>query len=198
MQKPLFTDVMVDLETLARSPDSVIISIGIVPFNLHTGEYTKEDSLHLRPDPVEQVRSGRVIDYSTVKWWTQQDQAAREYFNKDSSTILPVGLKIIKNYFNKFIIPKLNNEKNVRVWGNGPTFDISILEHAFRQHNISIPWGYGDVRCVRTITDFNPKVKEKYKSNFSGTMHDPVDDCISQIGYISEIVREIYEKSARG
>lgn len=198
MQKPLYTDVMVDLETLARSPDSVIISIGIVPFNLHTGEFTKDDSFHLRPDPVEQTRSGRVVDYSTVKWWTQQDQSARDYFNKDSDTTLLVALTRIRRHFNQYLIPTLNNGNNVRVWGNGPTFDISILEHAFRQHNVAVPWNYGDVRCVRTITDFNPKVKEKYKSNFNGTMHNPIDDCISQIGYISEIVREIYEKSARG
>lgn len=198
MQKTLYTDVMIDLETLARSPDSVIISIGIVPFNLYTGEFSVKDGLHLKPDQSEQTRKGRAIDYSTVKWWMLRDDEARKYFLSEPNTTTKRALEKIRDHFRKYIIPTLNSGNNVRVWGNGPTFDISILEHAFRQYEVSIPWEYGDVRCVRTIADFVPSIKDEFKNNFKGTAHNPIDDCINQIGYVSKIVQTIYEKSSRG
>ncbi len=43
--------------------------------------------------------------------------------------------------------------KDVKVWGNGANFDIGILEHAYDQYQIEIPWEFWNVRDCRTIKD---------------------------------------------
>ena len=39
----------------------------------------------------------------------------------------------------------------VYLWGNGANFDVSILQSAYENVNLPTPWGFRDVRCLRTI-----------------------------------------------
>jgi hypothetical protein len=42
---------------------------------------------------------------------------------------------------------------------------------------------------VRTLVAFAPQIKEHYP--FTGTVHNPIDDCKNQIGYCSAIWQKI-------
>jgi len=71
------------------------------------------------------------------------------------------------------------------VWGNGATFDISILEAAYRQRGIPIPWAFWNIRDVRTIAALAwPHVKKDH-TEFVGVPHRALDDAKHQARYVS-------------
>ena len=75
------TDVMIDLETLATSPNATILSIAGVRFNYNkeyrniTSPYDM-DYFYCRVDPESQPT--RDIDDETVAWWAQQEEDVKK------------------------------------------------------------------------------------------------------------------------
>ena len=84
--------------------------------------------------------------------------------------------------------PKIT--ENVVVWGNGIGMDISILENAYNYFNMLLPWKYWSVNDVRTIAALKPEIKKNYKWD-SGVKHSAVADCIYQIGYVTETIKQL-------
>ena len=80
-------------------------------------------------------------------------------------------------------------DKKIKVWGNGSTMDITILQSAYEYFNMSIPWQYWAVNDVRTIVDLNPEIKKN--CTFEGVKHNPIDDCKHQIKYLTETIKNI-------
>ena len=165
-------DVMIDLETLGLSVDSVIIQIAAVRFDRHTGDIG--DYLHMSLSWSSQ--QSRKVDMSTIEWWMNQDKNA----SKDllSGTIkLSTALKELSSFI----------EEDDRVWGNGSSFDISMLNHAFGEEET--PWKYWNVRDVRTVMDL-AKVDVR-DIPFKGQPHNAKDDCLHQINYLSKAIKGI-------
>jgi len=80
-------DIMIDLETLGTTADSVILSIGAVRFNLDTS--CVFDGLG---DTFYQVitiddQSKRHISGYTLAWWMGQSKASQAVFTDDSCTL---------------------------------------------------------------------------------------------------------------
>jgi hypothetical protein len=57
---------MVDMETMAVSPNAVILTLGAVHFNPYGNGYG--DKLYLRFDLDDQDKLGREIDPKTIDW----------------------------------------------------------------------------------------------------------------------------------
>jgi len=81
-----------------------------------------------------------------------------------------------------------------RVWGNGATFDITIIENAmdkfkaFYSHLLP-PWKFWQIRDVRTLQDIATAAGcEDFKKTlpFSGIKHDALADAVFQAQYVSE------------
>ena len=72
---------------------------------------------------------------------------------------------------------------DVKVWGNGSVFDISILDKWFDMLGMNAPWKFWNVRDVRTVVDImniNPK-----EFSFDGIKHNAIDDAIHQVKYMT-------------
>ena len=67
---------MVDLETLATSPNAQILTIGAVTFN--PNGYEVYDEFYLRVDVDSCSTLDTYVDDSTIKWWADQDKAAQD------------------------------------------------------------------------------------------------------------------------
>jgi hypothetical protein len=67
---------MIDLETMAVSPNAVILSLGAVHFNPWRNGYG--DKLYMRINIDDQDVLGREVDPSTLDWWSKQDPAIME------------------------------------------------------------------------------------------------------------------------
>lgn len=191
-----YGNIMVDLETLSTSQNAVVLEISAVEFNRKTGEMGEVFDVKLELD--EQFKSHREIDERTLLWWLDQSREAKnEVFNGDVKASVFYALEDFSAFVKRCDNQLYGNENDhrvVKLWGNGSTFDISILQSLYEQFwtKNNIPWKYWAVNDVRTIVDLNPEVKKN--CNFEGTPHYAVDDCKHEIKYLVETLNTIQIK----
>lgn len=173
--------IMFDLETLDSKNTSCILSIGAVEFNLNTGEIG--DTLYITVDLQSCINEGLTIGADTIMWWFKQSNEARERIYNS------VGVELEDALEQVFKFVKDCGGDKVHVWGNGATFDISILENAFYKFFTELPWKFYNVRDLRTIVDINPKIKKECV--FDGVKHDAIADCKYQIKYLCDTYKTI-------
>lgn len=166
--------VMLDLETLGNGSNAVIISIGAVEFIPATSQIGRKFEVLI--DPQSCVDAGLKIDASTVMWWMEQDQAARDQF-KRSKFLLQEALKSFSGFLT-------NVGTSVNVWGNGATFDNVILSNAYLAAKIERPWKYYNDMCFRTMRKMYPKVHQDQ----IGVAHRAVDDAEYQARLLMKIL----------
>jgi exodeoxyribonuclease VIII len=132
--------VMLDLETMATSPDAAITAIGACSFDLEAGTPG-----HLFYVPVRlssSVSLGGTMDPKTVIWWTQQDDAAKAHLTDDHAVSLPEALVAFKRF-----VETLGPRESIAMWGNGAGFDNVILRTAYERVDIDAPWNWQGDRC---------------------------------------------------
>ena len=165
----------IDLETLGTSYDSYILSIGVAQFDIATGEIIR--TFYERTLCSNQFN----IDYKTVMWWLQQSDKARTALTTGEHEELHIidALEDLKRFLtsNAVLLPI-----EPIVWGNGATFDVSILEYAYNVMGVSIPWKFWNIRDMRTLVDVATTVWDFDKNHIKreGTHHNALDDAIYQ------------------
>ena len=166
---------MIDLETLGTNDNSPVISIGAVFFNHVTGELGEKFYIVL--DVEQQISSRkRLVDGSTIKWWMGQENAAQKVF-KENFKDTTAGLLEFKH----FVIKHAGD--SAKPWGNGSTFDITIIESLMKDYGIDIPWKFRNVRDLRTFHEFIYNGKDMERK---GTYHNALDDAIYQAEVVIE------------
>lgn len=145
---------MVDLETLATTPNATILTIGAVTFNPNNSDIY--DSFYKKIELESYEGLDSFIDDGTIEWWSKQDKAVQE------EAFDPEGRENILDVMNDFYRFCMGSSK---FWSHGSTFDIIILEHYFRQLNKPYPWKFWEVRDTRTLFDlgFDPEMPQANK-----------------------------------
>jgi exodeoxyribonuclease VIII len=170
-------DIMLDLETMGAGPHAAIIAIGAVEFDLNrVGERFYETV-----DLESSVNCGGVIDASTVMWWMKQSQEARAAFAGKNIPLPDALIRFASWLENR--APK----KDLKIWGNGASFDNVILSSAYSKVGIDQPWVYYGDRCYRTMKGLHPEIK----LNRIGTYHNAVNDAESQALHLIDILRVV-------
>jgi exodeoxyribonuclease VIII len=151
---------MVDLETLATTPDATVLTIGAVKFNPdHNFVDRSDNNIFYRRITLESCSElGLVEDPSTIEWWSkQQPEIIEEAFNPEGR----ISIKQAMEEFTKFCWGC------DRYWSHGSIFDIIILEHIYRKMGSRAPWNFWDVRDTRTIFDlgYDPEMPQNAKHN---------------------------------
>lgn len=135
-----YPHLMIDLETHALTADSVILSIGAVKFNERTicdQAFYRNISIESQPD--------RYSDPETVAWWKTQPEEARATLAQDQCSIADAVLAL-SNFYTR------EEWENTKVWSNGASFDIPILNHAFAKLGMMpVPWRFWNESCYRTM-----------------------------------------------
>lgn len=161
---------MIDIETMATSTDSVILSIAAVKFDpfadYQATGVTVSDLPVLDIYLDTESQTGRAIDNSVCEWWSQQDPAVIESVFRETGR---VQFAPALEQLHKFVWGC-----GGRIWCQGPQFDISILEHAYRSIGRAYPWPYYQVRDSRTLLDL-------VEVSRPAPTHNAVDDCWRQI-----------------
>jgi hypothetical protein len=169
-------DIMLDIETLATSPDSVILTFGAVKFNPFDENQNLDNGLYFRINVDEQIALGRHVDDGTVAWWGTQNAEVREEALGEHDRI---GLEDFTKQLNKFIVGA------DRIWAQGPVFDIVILENLYRQLRKPTPWPYYVIRDSRTL------LKALGDTRQPGVLlHNALADCVSQAEAIQSAVKK--------
>ena len=142
----MLSDIMIDLETLATSPNSAILTIGAIKFDPF-GDDLKDptcEKFYVRVDLDSCDELGLEVNDDTLAWWSQQSKEAQdEAFSSD-------GRIHIRDAFNQLYKFCWGAK---RVWSHGASFDTVICENIFRKLNKAVPWKFWEVRCTRTLFD---------------------------------------------
>lgn len=169
----------IGLETLANRFDSAILSIGVVQFDPASGKLGAEFYAEIEIDSA--IRSG-FVNGSTLAWWMRQGDKARRIFDDDEASRarkkpLATALDEMASWFR-------SKPAEPKVWGNGSSFDITILEHAYAKggHGLKAPWHFTNIRDMRTIVEL-AALQEWPKRE--GVHHNALDDARYQARVIS-------------
>ena len=115
---------MIDLETLGVGSNSVVVSAGLVAFNISTGEILAELDIGLNLN--QQIKTGGVIDGDTLEFHFAQAPDSIQKMAQRKVLDVKEGLDLISNFI------KANNITTL--WGNGATFDNVILRNLYARH----------------------------------------------------------------
>lgn len=175
---------MIDIETMGKRPNAPVLSIGAVKFDPDTG--TLGEQFYAAISPVDALRHG-TPDGDTLKWWMEQaDEARRAAVG--GTRLLRDALQDLSSFY--------SNWNSVTVWGNGPSFDMTILEYAYHRAAGSLaPWRFWNVACCRTIALAAGRRPPRIDGS-KGTYHNALDDAIHQAGWVSEMWQSIKGKAA--
>jgi hypothetical protein len=162
---------MIDLETIDVAPGATILTIAAQSFDpFGTGYYPQHYYARIDLDSQE----NRTVDESTLNWWATQPAAARdEAFSEHNRVPLDQALDELG---------KLIWTSNF-LWCQGPTFDCTILEHAYKSYNKPIPWQYFKVRDSRTLCSIWPDRPKPPTTNHA------LADCRRQIDLVQATLK---------
>lgn len=171
----MMNDFMVDLETMATTPDAAIVAIGAVAIDL--------DKLVLGPwfyagiTLESNEKCGRRMSASTIRWWLKQGDEARLAIAEASAYTLSFALHEFTKY-----LDSCSSFRDRRIWGNGVDFDNVILANAYHQNP---PWSFRNNRCFRTVKAMFPMVTMEYV----GVAHNALADATNQANHLIKIQR---------
>ena len=137
--------VMLDIETLATTPDAVVMSVGVVKFDPHTG--TPYNKTLWRPDIDEQTERDRHVSESTLEWWAKQpDHIQEDAFSDEGRIPVTEFMKELNRYC-------VGADK---IWCQGPQFDMLILENLYIQYGHHFGWQFWQIMDCRTLFQLMP------------------------------------------
>lgn len=157
---------MVDLEGLGTGPETTILTIAAQEFDpLVRGQLGRDYYARVTLESQED----RKIEQGTIDWWAMQPAAVKEEaFAEEGRVSLQQALGGLHQI--------MWHAK--RVWAQGPTYDMNILEHAYKSLNMPLPWKYYSVRDSRTLFSLVPNLT-KYPAS-----HHALEDCHRQINLL--------------
>ncbi|HED2305138.1 TPA: 3'-5' exoribonuclease [Klebsiella pneumoniae] len=183
-----YVHVMVDLETMGKKHNAPIVAIGAVVFDLATGSIG--ESFYKVVCLESSVNWGAVIDPSTVIWWLKQSSEARSAIVNDDAIPLQDALLQFREFVSDNVA---GGSKKAQVWGNGASFDNSILRSSYDCIAEDYPWEYWNDRDVRTMVELGQAISFDPKTTipFEGSRHNALADAIHQASYVSAIWQRI-------
>lgn len=166
-------NVMMDIETLGVTPGSVVTQVALMRFNPFVlGEMDKQNAFCMNIEVGVQIGLGLDINPSTVDFWRKQE--ARIFLGTLTNARSPSDVISAIRFF--FL------EKDSKyLWSRGPHFDVPILDFLAAKVDIKLPWGFWNVRDVRTSCSMAGIVAKKAQD-----AHNALADCEAQIISVQE------------
>ena len=173
-----FFDCMVDVEAAGLPPTGALMSIGACFFDLHTQTIgpTFNRTIHL----ASSVKHGGTMDASTVLWWLRQDPKAQKAVAYGGEP-----LDLVLGDFSKWIAEHCRHE-DVRPWGNGASFDLTIVGGAYKRADIKAPWYWTNERDFRTVRNLYSAVEYNPAEKGDGA-HNALQDAKFQVEHLWKI-----------
>jgi DNA polymerase III epsilon subunit-like protein len=165
------THYVLDLETMGKGPRAAIVAIGCVRID----QGTINGSLYRRVSLETSLQAGLQVDASTIEWWLQQRETAREEIYQPGAIRLESALAKLAEFMGCNHLHKPNPK--ALLWGNGSSFDNVIVGNAFDACCIQRPWMFWNDRDLRTLLALYPEAKAL---PFEGTKHHALDDAMHE------------------
>ena len=154
--------IIIDCETLGKSPSSIITEIAAVAFDRNT--FAVVDTLECFPDILSQLAAGRTWTADTIAFHQKKASLPNRLVGSDITSTLFQFHSFIKKHDPQW------------VWIQGPDFDRPLIENLFEAEGGSLPWDYWRTADTRTT----------WNLAFPGIKHDPrphhaLPDCLATL-----------------
>ena len=196
-KQPSSLNVMVDIETFGRRPRGLVVSIGAVLFDTH-----KKVPLDKRAREFHAVLSWEAAlvesrfekNLETLDWWHEKQPAAYVRLRKLMKRSKLDMTKLMEQFCN-WVAPFC--ERDAKVWGNSPSFDLVTLENAAKEVGMRFPIRYYVENDYRTLTDlvYGSDSKPRPPKNKA---HDALADARFQARVCTQALQQIERWKARG
>lgn len=186
-----YKHVMIDIEAMGVNKQSPVVAVGAVFFDPLKNELGPE--FYKKVSLESSMAIGTVPDAGTILYWLQGSDAARGEITSAKDSIHSVLILL-----SSFLAQNSHSERTLRVWANGPTYDVVILEGSYRLCGLEIPWLCYRIQDVRTVVDMGRMVDIDPKKTlpFEGVAHNALDDAKHQARYVSEIISHLIPTKA--
>ena len=169
---------MIDIEGLGTGPDAAILTIAAQSFDpFGTGYYDR----HYYARITLESQENRRIQDDTLAWWATQPEAQAEAFAEDNR--IPLEQALDELY-------KLAWQHDY-IWAQGPTYNINILENAYKSYSKLQPWKFYRVRDSRTVLSLWPE------RPVPPTSHHALEDTRKQIDILQQTLKHLNVKEIR-
>jgi len=169
---------MIDIEGLGTGPDAAILTIAAQSFDpFGTGHYDR----HYYARITLESQENRRIQDDTLAWWATQPEAQQEAFAEEDR--VPLDQALDELY-------KLAWQHDY-IWAQGPTYDINILEHAYKSYNKTQPWQFYRIRDSRTVLSLWPG------RPVPPTSHHALEDTRKQINILQQTLKHLNVKELK-
>lgn len=166
-------DLMIDIETMGNTHDSVMIQLAGIYFNRDTGALQNEFCECI--DLQSCLEYGFVTDESTQKWWQEQNQDILSFILSNGKPVYDV-----MKSFSDFA-----NVNHINVWSHA-TFDFVIVQNYLKTLKLK-PMPYRGAMDIRTLVSLSGINLKKY--DWKEKTHDALDDCRFQIKYCVDAMK---------
>jgi len=180
-----YSNVMVDLETLGNVGDAVILSIGAVKFDIDSDKID-DDGFYASISVDSNLEAKRRIQEDTLIWWMKQSAEAQAVFHEEKQT-LGDALDLFADWLGP-------NADKLCLWANGADFDLAMLQHAYVQHGMEVPWAFWNNRCFRTYKNLPHARQVKFVAD--GVKHNALTDALNQAKHLQLIQRVVSGREA--
>ena len=170
---------MIDIEGLGTGPDAAILTIAAQSFDPFGTGFYPERCYYARITLESQ--ENRNIQQDTIDWWATQPEAQAEAFMEEGRVSLDQALDSLY---------KLAWQHDL-IWAQGPTYDINILEHAYKSYGKVQPWQFYRIRDSRTLLSLWP---DRPKPPVS---HHALEDCRRQIELVQQCLKTLNVKALK-
>ena len=177
--------IVFDIETLSKKSSSVILSMAATyfdPVKKTSYKELRDNAFFVKFDVDDQLkRLNRVMDRSTLDWWSKQCLNVRNKSLKPSAN----DVKFEDGYAAMVEWNKQLDDNKCWIWIRG-SLDQVILDDMLDQLGIEPMWHFSRFRDVRTALDLlygstngYPEVNyENFNFLTHIVKHDPVDDVV--------------------
>jgi hypothetical protein len=169
---------MIDIEGLGTGPDAAILTIAAQSFDpFGTGHYNR----HYYARITLESQENRRIQDDTLAWWATQPEAQAEAFAEDNR--IPLDQALDELY-------RLAWQHDY-IWAQGPTYDVNILEHAYKSYGKTQPWQFYRIRDSRTVLSLWPG------RPVPPTSHHALEDTRKQINILQQTLKHLNVKELK-
>lgn len=201
--------IMVDIETLSTNKRALIQSIGAVALDDDgfLKDYEKVNpAVFYGQVPwrdMGQLQIGRHIDHDTQQWWSTQGAALQVLQNPDmqQQQFVYPGLRELLGAFAEFVGAEL--KLGGKMMSKGIDFDLAIVESAYTDLGLKMPWKYNQTRCMRGYTDAAVAAgisQHLHMGVFGGNVmaHHAAEDAIFQTKVYIRYAHELWKIRHKG
>lgn len=206
-------DIVIDIETLGTRPGCPVIEIGACAVDPEGGAIAANFSRRVCCGYkfweirmlAETDAECTGMDKDTAVWWFADEERIETLRRIMANGSIP--LRCALRQFADWFRDHAADREHTRIWANGPSFDIAILDRAYADAGIPHPWICRQERCVRTALELAGYEKGSVAWEEAGPRHRALNDARHEarklwrsgaLGTVSEVAKRLRQRWTAG